>query len=63
MADERKRPMQVNFRLSRDEYQLLIQLEALTGETRSILLRRLIKREHRSETRKNMVSASGHDIP
>ena len=56
MADDydRRRTNQVNFRLSDDELTLLTQLEALTGETRSILLRRLIRREHRAETRKGM---------
>ena len=63
MADERKRPMQVNFRLSRGEYKLLEQLEGLTGETRSILLRRLIKHAHRTESRRAMDSSTGYETP
>ncbi len=47
----RKREIQINFRLLDTELDMLTELEASTGENKSQILRRLIRKAHKSSKR------------
>lgn len=54
LSEERKRETQVNIRLSLVELSMLSELEIVTGENKSVMVRRWIRTAYKKECPKSM---------